>query len=40
MISQSLKINVATTDKDKLTEKVFEDIKNKLKENYIYPEDM
>ncbi len=42
IILESLKINVSTTNKDrnKLTEKVFEDIKDKLKENYIYPEDM
>ena len=42
IISENLKINVSTTNKNrnKLTEKVFEDIKEKLKKNYIYPEDM
>jgi hypothetical protein len=42
MIAQSLKVNVNATNKDlnRLTEKVFEDIKNKLDKNYIYPKDI
>gem|GEM_PF-6291425 len=39
MINQSKKIYV-DSDKSDISQKIFEDVKKKLKENYIYPENI
>lgn len=40
IISESLNVNVSNVNKEKITQKIFDDIKNKLNKNYIYPENM